>query len=292
MGLSGLQALGAQRCLLGESPLWWQERLWSIDIAGRELLDWGAGDGVGEPRRWSLPADPGCIAARRGGGLLLAARDGLWAFDAELGLGARLLAPPYEPAGQRFNDGKVDAQGRLWVVGMSDAQRPEATLFRIDAATGASPLQAGFRIGNGLGFSPDGLWLYSADSPRRRVWRQRLELDGQLGPRETWLDLDRLGLVGHPDGAAIDADGCYWLALWDGWALLRLSPQGELLERLALPVQKPTMPCFGGADGRTLFISSAHIGLSAAERAAQPWAGAMLSARVAVPGLPVFAYAG
>ncbi len=211
MGLSELQALGPQRCALGESPLWWADRLWSIDIVGRAVLDWGSGQTL--QRRWTLPSDPGCIVPRQAGGLLLAARDGLWAFDTEQGLGARLLPPPYDPAAQRFNDGKADARGRLWVATISDAMQPEGTMYRLQAGGRLQALQTGITVGNGIAFSPDGLWLYSADSPCRRVWRQACRLDGSLGPREPWLDLDQLGIPGYPDGAAVDLDGCYWIAL-------------------------------------------------------------------------------
>jgi sugar lactone lactonase YvrE len=93
--------------------------------------------------------------------------------------------------------------------------------------------------------------------------------------------------LGRPDGAAMDAEGCYWVAMFEGQRLLRLSPRGETLQTLVLPVRCPTMPCFGGEDLRTLFVTSARHGRPDEELALQPWAGAVLTLRVEVPGCPV-----
>jgi sugar lactone lactonase YvrE len=95
---------------------------------------------------------------------------------------------------------------------------------------------------------------------------------------------------GRPDGAAMDAEGCYWVALFEGQRVLRLSPQGEVLREVRLPVRCPTMPCFGGADLKTLYITTAREGRSAQELAEQPHAGCVLSLRVDIPGLPANLY--
>jgi sugar lactone lactonase YvrE len=91
---------------------------------------------------------------------------------------------------------------------------------------------------------------------------------------------------GRPDGAAMDAEGCYWTAMFEGGALVRIAPTGEVVRRVELPVTCPTMPAFGGADGRTLFITTAREKRPADELAREPLAGAVLQLRVDVPGLP------
>jgi sugar lactone lactonase YvrE len=91
---------------------------------------------------------------------------------------------------------------------------------------------------------------------------------------------------GRPDGAAVDVEGNYWVAMFEGQRLLCLSPQGATLREVPLPVRCPTMPCFGGPDLQTLFITTSRRGRPAAELAEQPWAGCVLSLRVDVPGLP------
>jgi sugar lactone lactonase YvrE len=105
-----------------------------------------------------------------------------------------------------------------------------------------------------------------------------------------WGDAAAPAYGGRPDGAAVDAEGAYWSAQYEGRRLVRLSPAGEVLAVVETPVQCPTMPCFGGEDLKTLFITSARQGRSAAELALYPHSGCIWAMRVDVPGLPVNFY--
>jgi sugar lactone lactonase YvrE len=288
-----IQPLGPHRCSLGESPLWHpaEQALYAVDIPARQVLRWRAG--VDTPDIWPQAEEPGCIALRAQGGLIVARRDGLWTLDPETGAQSHLAPPPYDPAGQRFNDGKPDALGRLWVATLSDARAPEAALYRIDAS-GPQAFEAGLTVGNGLAWSPDGATLYRSDTKAHAIYRHRFDLgSGTLGPCETWATFPQRepgqpieAYGGRPDGAAVDVEGCYWVALFEGQRLLRLSPAGAVLADIALPVRCPTMPAFGGADLRTLYLTTARDKRPADELAAQPWAGAVLQMRVDVAGLP------
>lgn len=288
-----IQPASLTPALLGESPLWHplEQCLYYVDIPGRALLR--LDEGAAEPRRWELDAEPGCIAALADGGLLIAQRNGLWRFDPATGESRRIAEPPYDPARQRFNDGKPDAQGRLWVGTIDDARAPDAALFRF--ANGRfEQMAAGITTSNGLGWSPDGTRLYWSDTKAHAIHALPFDVtNGTVGQRETFAQfspraadqpLDQYG--GRPDGAAVDVEGGYWVAMFEGQCLLRLSPQGQVLQRVELPVRCPTMPAFGGADLRTLYITTAREKRSEAELAAQPWAGCVLKMRVAVPGLP------
>lgn len=279
---------------LGESPLWHpqEQALYWVDIPGRELLRLRA-DGQ-TLDRWALPAEPGCIARRAGGGLLMARRDGVHAFDPATGRSELLMAPPFDPARQRFNDGKADPLGRWWIGGIDDARAPEAFFYRLDRQ-GCAAVLPGVSTGNGLAFSPDGRRLYHSDTKSHTVFVRDYEpatgapgearVLARFAPREAGQPLSAYG--GRPDGAAMDAEGAYWVALFEGQRLLRLSPQGEVLAEVSLPVRCPTMPAFGGADLRTLYVTTARQGRPAEELAAQPLAGCVLQLRVEVPGLPV-----
>lgn len=279
---------------LGESPLWHAEEqaLYWVDIPGRELLRLRADGSTLD--RWPLSAEPGCIARRAGGGLLMARRDGVHAFDPATGHTELLLAPPYDPARQRFNDGKADPQGRWWIGGIDDARAPEACFYRLDA-DGCTPVVTGVSTGNGLAFSPDGRRLYCSDTKAHTIFVRAYEpATGEPGesqvlarfvPRDAGQPLSAYG--GRPDGAAVDVEGTYWVAMFEGQRLLRLSPEGEVLAEVPLPVRCPTMPAFGGPDLRTLYITTARQGRPADELAAQPLAGCVLQLRVDVPGLPV-----
>ena len=292
------QPLPAPACQLGESPFWHpdEQALYWLVIPGRALHRWQPGPGAeGAHRLWALPTEPGCIAPLPGGRLLMARRDGLFRFDPATGAAARLAAPPYDPATQRFNDGKADAAGRLWVSTIHEPRdRPAAALYRWDGGA-LEPVLGGLTIGNGLAFSADGRTVCTADTPTHTVMAHTLDAgtDRLVQPRVLHRFAPKVpgapleGYGGRPDGAAMDVDGVYWVAMMEGQRLACLGPDGTLRASVPLPVRCPTMPCFGGADGRTLFVTTASINRPAAERAAQPWAGRVLMARAPVAGLPV-----
>ena len=280
---------------LGESPFWHPDEaaLWWCDIPGRRLSRADPVQGV--VRHWALSADPGCVAPLPGGDLLLAQRDGLWRFEPRSGARTRLAAAPYDTSAERFNDGRADPLGRMWVGTIYEPRRPaRAALYRFDAA-GLVRMADGITVSNGLAFSPDGRTLYWSDTTSHTVFAFDLDLlQGTLSrqrvlarfpPREAQQALSAYG--GRPDGAAVDAEGCYWVAMFEGARLLRLSPEGETLCELPLPVRCPTMPCFGGADLRTLYVTTARANRSEDELVREPWAGCVLQCRVDVPGLPV-----
>ncbi len=292
------QPLPVPPCQLGESPFWHpdEQALYWLDIPGRALHRWQPAAGAGaEHRRWDLPTEPGCIAPLPGGQLLMARRDGLFRFDPANGAAERLAAPPYEPATERFNDGKADAAGRLWVSTIYEPRdKAAAALYRWDGHT-LERLLGGLTIGNGLAFSTDGHTVLTADTPTHEVTAHTLDTGTdrlvaprpfhRFAPKVKGAPLEAYG--GRPDGAAMDAEGSYWVAMMEGQRLACLGPDGEERASVPLPVRCPTMPCFGGADGRTLFVTTACIGRPADELAAQPWAGQVLMARAPMAGLPV-----
>jgi len=291
---SGLQALPVPPSLLGESPFWHpvEEVLYWCDIPGRALHRFDPARGA--HAQWSFEAEPGCCAPLQDGGLLLAMRDGLWRFDTDGGRRRRLAAAPYDTARQRFNDGKGDPQGRFWVGTLDEPREPQAALYRF-AGGRLRRVADGITVSNGLAWSPDGRTMYWSDTKAHTVHAfdfdaadgslSRRRVFARFAPRATGQSLDDYG--GRPDGAAVDSEGAYWTAMFEGSRLLRLAPDGRVLQALALPVRCPTMPCFGGHDLRTLYITTARENRPADELAARPWSGHVLHLRVPVPGLPV-----
>ena len=126
-------------------------------------------------------------------------------------------------------------------------------------------------------------WDWEAASNAMRNHRVFKHLPGKPAGWST----GQPGYGGRPDGAAVDSQGNYWSAMFEGGRLLKYSAAGELLEDIAVPAMCPTMPCFGGEDLRTLYVTTASLNRSAAELAAKPHSGCVLSMRVAAPGLPV-----
>ena len=291
-----MTAIDTPACGLGESPFWHADEaaLYWVDIPGRAVHRWVPASSA--HTIWPLPTEPGCIAPLPGGTLLLAARDGLWRFDPASGQRSAIdLTLPYDPANERYNDGKADAQGRLW-VGTIFEPRTSAAAALYRYAHGERTCMAGnATVSNGLAFSPDGRTMYWSDTAAHRIFV--FDFDGAAGsitrqrvfaefaPKPADGDLANYG--GRPDGAAVDIEGAYWIAMFEGQRLLRFAPDGTLLREVKLPVRCATMPCFGGADLKTIFITTARANRPADELAAQPMAGHVLTLRVDVPGLPV-----
>lgn len=288
-----------EAALLGESPLWSpaEEALYYCDIAGRTLHRFHPTDGG--TQRWVFESEPACCALAEGGGLMIARRDGLWHFDPTSGASQLIVEPPYDPAVERFNDGRCDARGRWWIGTVYEPRQPALAALYCFERGRLSRAQGDVTVSNGLAFSPDAATLYWADTTSHSVFTLPYNIDtGRAGPRRVLKRFaprlpgqSSADYSGRPDGAAIDAEGCYWVAMFEGARVLRLSPTGEVLHVLHLPVQCPTMPCFGGADLRTLYITTSRFNRSAEELQRQPDAGRVLAARVEVPGLPPSAVA-
>ncbi len=293
--MSVFQALPTPACGLGESPFWHPDEgaLYWCDIPGKALHRWVQAGSV--HTQWGFDCEPASCAPIPGGGLVLAMRDGLWRFDTATGQRQRLAKAPYDPSEQRFNDGKADPQGRFWVGSMFEPRsRPAAALYRW-AGGQLDRMADDITLSNGLAWSPDGRTMLWTDTPAHCIYALDFELaTGAISRRRVFAQFDKRGpdqplndYAGRPDGAAVDTSGTYWVAMYEGQRLVRLAPDGTRLADLPLPVRCATMPCFGGADLRTLFITTARDKRPAEELAVQPLAGHVLTLRVETPGLPV-----
>lgn len=285
----------ASAARLGESPVWHprEKVLYYVDIPGHRLQRFDPLSG--ELRHWQFDTDVASLAPRIDGTLLLAMRDGLWTFDPATGERERVTKPPYDPSNERFNDGKCDPQGRFWVGTIYEPRDPPlASLHCLDKGQLAKRAE-GFTVMNGLAWSPNGRTMHWSDTTSHTIFAADFDpAHGTLSRRRVFASFPvkqtgqaLAGYGGRPDGAAMDAEGCYWVAMFEGQRLLRLSPEGEIVREVELPVRCPTMPCFGGPHLQTLYITTARENRPAAELLDQPWAGCVLALDVDVPGLPV-----
>ena len=274
------------QALLGESPRWHapEARLYWVDIDAHRIHRTDPATGATETMQLDQPV--GCVAPRVGGGLVMGLKDGCALIDA-WGEAPRAFGPAVLAgiAEQRFNDGCVDAAGRFWVGSVTrDKSNPGAMLFRLDPDGALTPMLGGLLTSNGAAFSPDGRTFYHADTPTHALHAYAVDpATGALGDGRLFHQFEQG--KGRPDGGTVDAEGCYWSALWDGWRVVRLSPAGEILQTVEMPVQRPSMIALGGADLCTAFVTSAGKDLSDDARAAQPHAGGLFTFRVDVPGI-------
>jgi len=274
------------RASLGESPVWSdaEQVLYWVDINAPSLNRFDPA--TGRNAAMAMPASIGCVALRQGGGFIVALRDGIWLASAD-GQLERMIAPaPYDTAQQRFNDGRCDRQGRFFAGSMNEKRDANsAALWRVDADHSVTRVLDNMMISNGLAWSPDGHTMYHADTPTRTI--RAFAYDVASGtPSRPRVFAQWTGETERPDGGVVDSAGNYWTAFYRGGKVLQLSPAGATLTEYAIPAMCPTMCAFGGADRKTLYVTSARQLRDADELAGLPYSGGIFAMRVDIPGLP------
>lgn len=287
--MASVERVAGITCSVGESPLWdaGQSAWYWVDIPAKTI--WRLDAATGTLQHWNTSEMIGCIALKESGGFVAGMESGI--FSLELGDGytveKKLAQPAALGAGMRFNDGRCDRQGRFWSGTMfmdMAAARPDGRLYRYSTGQGLSqPVVSDLLVQNGLAWSPDGRTMYLSDShpARQLIWAFDYDLEEGI-PIGQRVFVDMNAYPGRPDGAAIDSDGCYWICGNDGGCLLRFTPSGKLDRRIDLPMAKPAMCTFGGPDLDTLLVTS----IAPANSEGDPWAGAVLTVRPGVKGLP------
>ncbi len=282
--------------VLTEGPRWDAERdelLW-VDIVGSRLhrarLD--AGGMLDELAPLQLDRFVGAVAPVVGGGYVLAAGTGFMYADPSDEV-VELAQPEAGRSDVRMNDGACDPQGRFWAGTMAFDESPGAgVLYRLELDGTCTTVLTGLTISNGIGWSPGGTVMYLSDSGTRTI--DAFDFDpatGAISSQRTLVRVTEPGVA--PDGLTVDEQGDIWVALWDGGALRRYSPDGSLVDTIAVPADRPTSCAFGGPDLATLFITTAQHGLDPAARARQPDAGRVFRLDgLGVTGVPGAPYQG
>ncbi|MET9849446.1 SMP-30/gluconolactonase/LRE family protein [Streptomyces ossamyceticus] len=272
---------------LGEGPTWDAEaqRLIWIDILRSRVYTYDPASG----RRTILVTEQhvGAAKPRVGGGLVLNLRDGVGLRDADGGF--RWLH--HEPVpDRRANDAAVAPDGSLFAGTMRYDEAPGGgSLARFTAEGLAQAVLDDVAVSNGIGWSPDEQLMYYIDSPTRRIdVFDYAETDGVRLPvdRRPFVTIEEG--AGFPDGLTVDAEGCVWVALWEGGAVRRYTPSGELDRVVRLPTPRPTACAFGGADLTDLYITTARVGTDTPH----PLSGSLLVVPGAGKGLAQPAFAG
>jgi sugar lactone lactonase YvrE len=279
--------------ILGEGPVWHprHHRLFWVDIEGRAIHDTDAAS----RRDVVIPVGEqvGCIAPAGERLLVMGLRSGFAVLDLETRRRVHIEDPEHHLPENRFNDGKCDPAGRFWAgtMAISEAE-DQGSLYCLEPTLTVTCKVPGVSVSNGLAWSLDGQAMYYVDSPDRRV--VAYDYDAATGA------IDRVRTVydvpdgwGFPDGMTIDTDGCLWVALWDGFKVLRVDPgAGRVIDEIPMPVARPTSCTFGGPALDELYITSASINLTPGQRAAQPHAGGVFVCRAGVSGLPAAEFDG
>ncbi len=286
--MSEPRVVSETRDRVGESPVWdvAAQALYWVDIEGRHIhrYDWA----TQAQQTWNTEERVGCIALSARGGLVAAMETGVYALD--------LLAPPRLQAtslatikhprpNMRFNDGRCDASGRFWISTMCmdmSLAAPVGAWFCLDERGLSAPHCEGLVTPNGLAFSPDAKTMYFSDSHPsvQKIWAFDFDLEqGKAGLGREFVDMTPL--PGRPDGAAVDAQGHYWICANDAGQVHRFSPGGQRVSSVRIPVAKPSMCAFGGPDLDVLLVTSIQPAGAAAGLS-----GAVFAIDVGIRGLP------
>lgn len=283
---AGVTCVLDARALCAESPVWVPEEaaLYWTDIPGKTLnrFDPSSGDN----KVWPMPEEVGCFALREGGGLIAAMRSGFAFIDLETGEIEFIADPEADKLENRFNDGRCDRMGRFWAGTMHEPRtRRDGALYALDPDRSWRRIAGDVLVANGLAWSPDSRTMYWSDSRRQIVYAFDFDADsGTVGNQREFLRLT--DAQGRPDGATVDADGCYWSACFMGGKVIRFTPDGRQDRVVELPVRDITMCAFGGTDLRTMYITTSREALTPEEAAAQPRAGGIFAVELDVQGLP------
>ena len=252
-----IQKIETERDQVGEGPLWdsREQVLYWIDSNGCRIRR--LEPSTGEVRNWPVPEQIGSMALRESGGAVIALKSGFHFFDFESGAMTPIIDPEVGEERTRFNDGKVDRQGRFLagsmdMPGLNDFR---GSLYQLDADLNVTRLRENIGVSNGPCISPDGTTFYFADSPRRMIWAY--DYDGETGDvsnMRTFIDLEPLDAF--PDGATVDASGCLWSALVTRGQIGCFSPEGDLMRTIDVPTDHPSSVMFGGPYFDVLYVTS------------------------------------
>ena len=273
------------QCRLSESPVYDERtyRLYFVDIPDRRL--YAIAQPGGDLRSWTFESDVGSLGLAASGRLVVALRDRVILFDPATETREELCSIEADIPFTRLNDGKVGPDGAFWVGSLDERpeKEPIAALYRVDPSGKVERKVEGLLVSNGLAWTADGEIMFHADS--RWPWIDRWRFDrrsGEISGRTRFATLDEA--TGRPDGGACDAEGFYWSAGVSAGRLNRFASDGSLVSMHEVPVPAPTMPCFGGSDFRTFYLTSLRAGRSPEALESAPQSGGLFAAKATVAG--------
>ena len=274
--------LGAE---LGEGPVWSksEKAVYFVDIKRKHVHRYVAD--TRETMTWPAPSEACFIVPTPDDGVFVCGlRKGLYRFDARTGTFDKLADAERDRAANRLNDGFADPRGYLWFGTMHDDEtEPTGAIYRVDEEGRIERRDDGYDIANGPAMSPDGRTLYHTDTRGQTIYASDVDERGRLSNKRAFVKVQGSA---YPDGMAVDAQGCLWVALFGGGCIERYGHDGKQIDTVAFPCSNITKLVFGGDDLRTAYVTTAMKGLSEAKRERETLAGGLFTFRAPVPGLP------
>jgi sugar lactone lactonase YvrE len=281
------------RAALGEGPLWSvrEQALYWVDILNHRLHRYSSESQ--QQRTWQFDQEISAVAERTGApGLVITRRHGFATFDPHSESLTPLLDVEADMPGNRFNDGKCDCEGRFWAGTMDfDGKQPTGSLYRFSPDGICRRIDSGYPVTNGPAWSSDYRTMYHNDSVNGRVYAFDFDPgSGEATNKRLFLQFDKD--EGSPDGMCTDAEGGLWIAHWGAACVTRRDPHGKVIRKITLPCSQITSCAFGGPELKTLFITSAAVGLSPQQLEREPLAGGLFALHMDVAGEPANLFRG
>jgi sugar lactone lactonase YvrE len=289
MGGHNIDCVWDIRCILGEGPLWdvGAQCLWFLDIKSKHIHRYNPTTNARDT--FSAPEQIGFLAHAKDG-FICGLQSGLHHFSHESGTFTPLGDPEPHLADNRLNDGMVDARGRLWFGTMHDHEAgATGALYRYDHR-GFERMDDGYVITNGPCVSPDGRTLYHVDTRKKLIYAFDMDDAGALSNKRIFVDANDQD--GGVDGIVCDCAGRVWVALFGGWGIRVYDSKGVLEQFIKMPVSNITKVAFGGADLKTVYVTTAQLWLSDEQKAQQPLAGSLFCFESDVAGMTAHRFGG
>jgi len=278
--------------LLGEGPVWVarENAVYWVDIFNNNVHRYHLGDG--SKTTWHFDVEVTSISPREKGGFVGSIRDGFAHIDFENKSLDPIVQPESDITDNRFNDGKVDAQGRYWAGTMDTNQSAESgSLYRLDPDLTIKKMDDKYIITNGPAFSKDGSIMYHTDTIKKEIYAFDLDANGDLSNKRIFTQFTQDD-EGVPDGMTVDSEDCIWVGHFGGARITRYSPDGEILQVVPMPVPNITSCTFAGDNLDVMYITTAKTGIPEADLSKYPLAGSLFKFKPGVKGLPTPLFAG
>jgi D-xylonolactonase len=278
--------------LLGEGPVWVarENAVYWVNIFNNDVHRYHLGDGA--KSTWHFDVEVTSVSPREGGGFVGSIRDGFAHIDFDNQSLDPIVLPESDIPDNRFNDGKVDAQGRYWAGTMDTKQNSESgSLYRLNPDMTCQTMDENYIITNGPAFSKDGSIMYHTDTIKHEIYMFDLNDAGDISNKRIFTKITQPE-EGSPDGMTVDSEDCLWVAHFGGARITRYSPQGEVLQVVPMPVPNITSCTFAGDNLDVMYITTARTGISEADLSKYPLAGSFFKFKPDVKGLPTPLFAG
>ena len=271
---------------LGEGALWnyrTQELYW-VDINGKKLHIYNPL--TKQNNSFTTPSKIGTVVPKNEDEVLIALEDGVYVMDLNTGNTALFSNMASVLPNSRLNDGKCDSSGKFWVGSMQNSQETgKANLYAI-GATGTYDLKIdNVTVSNGITWSLNETIMYYIDTPTSKIKAYDYNsTTGEISNGRVVVSIPTS--LGFPDGMTIDAEGMLWVGMWNGNAVIRFNPiTGNVMSKIEIPAHNITSCAFGGENLETLYITTASIDMTAAEKVMYPKAGAIFKVNPGVKGV-------